>query len=206
MSVIEIFALIIFLFPLAFSPGPGNMFFAANGARFGFVNTLSANLGYHLATIIVTFLIGFAFSVFFSFIEKQYQYIQIIGSLYVMYLAYKFFRADVYNQNSQKFRCTFTDGVVLLVFNPKAYVIISLMFAIFLDSNQNILKLIIITLVFTINNFISFTLWTVFGDLIGAKFRNEKYSKILNNVFSLLLFLVGVWMLTIKDIDFNLYF
>ena len=206
MSVIEIFALIIFLFPLAFSPGPGNMFFAANGARFGFVNTLSANFGYHLATIIVTFLIGFGFSLFFSFIEKQYQYIQIIGSLYVMYLAYKFFRAGVYNQNSQKFRCTFTDGVVLLVFNPKAYVIISLMFAIFLDSNQNILKLIIITLVFTINNFISFTLWTVFGDLIGAKFRNEKYSKILNNVFSLLLFLVGVWMLTIKDIDFNLHF
>ena len=206
MSVIEIFALIIFLFPLAFSPGPGNMFFAANGARFGFVNTLSANFGYHLATIIVTFLIGFGFSLFFSFIEKQYQYIQITGSLYVMYLAYKFFRAGVYDQNSQNFRCTFTDGVVLLVFNPKAYVIISLMFAIFLDSNQNILKLIIITLVFTINNFISFTLWTVFGDLIGAKFRNEKYSKILNNVFSLLLFLVGVWMLTIKDIDFNLYF
>jgi len=28
----------------------------------------------------------------------------------------------------------------------------------------------------------------------------------LNNVFSLLLFLVGVWMLTIKDIDFNLHF
>ena len=206
MSFIEIFALLVFLFPLAFSPGPGNMFFAANGARFGFVKTLSANFGYHFATIIVTFIIGLGFSFFFSFIEKQYQYIQIIGSLYVMYLAYKFFRADVYNQNSQKFRCTFTDGVALLVFNPKAYVIISLMFAIFLDSNQNILKLIIITLVFTINNFISFTLWTVFGDLIGAKFRNEKYSKILNNVFSLLLFLVGVWMLTIKDIDFNLYF
>ena len=70
MSFIEIFALLIFLFPLAFSPGPGNMFFAANVARFGFVNTISANLGYHLATIIVTFLIGFGFSLFFSFIEK----------------------------------------------------------------------------------------------------------------------------------------
>jgi len=93
--------------------------------------------------------------------------------------------------------------VVLLVFNPKAYVIISLMFSIFLDSSQNTLKLITITLVFTINNFISFTLWTVFGDLIGAKFRNEKHSKILNNLFSLTLFLVGVWMLTIKGIDFN---
>lgn len=26
------------------------MFFAANNAKFGFVNTLSANIGYHLAT------------------------------------------------------------------------------------------------------------------------------------------------------------
>jgi len=43
MSLFEILALILFLFPLAFSPGPGNMFFAANGARFGFLNTLSAN-------------------------------------------------------------------------------------------------------------------------------------------------------------------
>ena len=201
MSFIEIFALLIFLFPLAFSPGPGNMFFAANGARFGFVNTISANLGYHLATIIVTFLIGFGFSLFFSFIEKQYQYIQIIGSLYVMYLAYKFFKAGVYNQNDQNLKCTFTDGVVLLIFNAKAYVIISLMFAMFLDTNQNIPKLILITLIFTINNFISFTLWTLFGDLIGAKFRNKKYSKILNNIFALILFIVGIWMLTIKGID-----
>ena len=56
MTLIEIVALIIFLFPLAFSPGPGNMFFAANGARFGFAKTLSANFGYHLATIIICLL------------------------------------------------------------------------------------------------------------------------------------------------------
>ena len=49
------------------------MFFAANGARFGFAKTLSANFGYHLATIIVTFLIGFGFNIFFSFINDQYQ-------------------------------------------------------------------------------------------------------------------------------------
>ena len=91
--------------------------------------------------------------------------------------------------------------MVLLIFNAKAYVIISLMFAMFLDTNQNIPKLILITLIFTINNFISFTLWTLFGDLIGAKFRNKKYSKILNNIFALLLFIVGIWMLTIKGIN-----
>ncbi len=41
----EIFAeLIVFLFPLTYSLGPGNMFFAANGARFGWRKTLSTRL------------------------------------------------------------------------------------------------------------------------------------------------------------------
>ncbi|MEM6594772.1 MAG: hypothetical protein AAF672_08265, partial [Pseudomonadota bacterium] len=41
-------ALIIFLFPIAYSPGSGNLFFAANGARFGFRPALPANAGYHI--------------------------------------------------------------------------------------------------------------------------------------------------------------
>ena len=60
------------------------------------------------------------------------------------------------------------------------------------------MRTILISTIFTINNCMSFTLWTLFGDLLGAKFRNEKYSKILNKIFSLSLFLVGIWMLTIK--------
>ena len=199
MNFVEILALLVFLFPLAFSPGPGNMFFAANGAKFGFVDTLSANFGYHLATILITFFIGLGFSLFFSFIKNQYQYIQILGSLYVIYLAYKFYKAGTYNENTKNLNCTFMDGVVLLLFNPKAYVIISLMFTMFLDNSQNIFKIILISLIFTVNNCVSFTLWTLFGDLIGAKFRNKKYSKILNNMFSLMLFLVGIWMLTIRN-------
>ena len=50
--------LLIFLFPLAYSPGPGNLFFAANGARFGFWATVPANIGYHIATWFVTLAVG----------------------------------------------------------------------------------------------------------------------------------------------------
>ena len=46
------------LLPLAYSPGPGNMFFAANGARFGFAATVPSNIGYHIATWLVTVAIG----------------------------------------------------------------------------------------------------------------------------------------------------
>ena len=78
MALSAILTLLIFLFPLAFSPGLGNMFFAANGAKFGFVNTLSANIGYHLATVVVTFLIGLGFNFLILFIKNNYQYIQIL--------------------------------------------------------------------------------------------------------------------------------
>lgn len=72
------------------------------------------------------------------------------------------------------------------------------MFSIFLNGEQNISRLILITLIFTTNNCVSFTLWTIFGDLIGSKFRNKKHAKILNNVFSLLLVFVALWMFTIE--------
>lgn len=71
MNFFEILTLLIFLFPLAFSPGPGNMFFAASGARFGFKKTLAANIGYHLATIIITLLIGFGFGFFFHSLKTN---------------------------------------------------------------------------------------------------------------------------------------
>ena len=198
MKLIEIVALLIFLFPLAFSPGPGNMFFAASGAKFGFKKTLSANFGYHLATIIVTLLIGLGFGFFFSFIEDYYQYIKIIGSIYVIFLSYKFLKSGAYKSTTRDIGTTFTDGVILLIFNPKAYVIISLMFTIFLNNNQNLLKVILISIIFTLNNCLSFTLWTIFGDILGTKFRNEKYAKKLNYVFAISLFFVGLWMLFIK--------
>jgi len=46
--------LVLFFFPLAYGAGPGNVFLAANSARFGLRATIPANIGYHLATWIVT--------------------------------------------------------------------------------------------------------------------------------------------------------
>jgi threonine/homoserine/homoserine lactone efflux protein len=55
-------ALLLFLVPLAYSPGPGNMFFAAIGGRFGLRASVPATVGYHLATFIVTAAVGLGFS------------------------------------------------------------------------------------------------------------------------------------------------
>ena len=129
-------ALIIFLFPLAYSPGPGNMFFAANGARFGVRATWPANIGYHIATWIVTVAIGLGFAVAMEQSPKLFVIIKYAGSAYVFYLAWKFFRAGTLEGVGDARPAGFMDGVILLVLNPKAYVIIALMFTQFLVGTQ----------------------------------------------------------------------
>ncbi len=190
----ELIALLIFLFPLAYSPGPGNMLFAANGARFGLRSTIPATVGYHIATVVVTFALGVGFSEAIAFAPSALSVIQIAGSLYVMWLAWKLWQAgrtDSVDASPIGFR----DGVVLLLLNPKAYVIIVLMFSQFLDTRGAYAQVALIAVVFTLNNLVAFTLWTVVGDRLAQAARSEENSRLLNRVFGGVLGAVGVWML-----------
>ena len=119
-------ALIVFLFPLAYSPGPGNMVFAANGARFGLRATLPANAGYHIATWVVTAGIGLGFVAALDMAPRLFAVLKIAGALYVLWLAFGLIRAGTLTSAPAPRPASFADGAVLLILNPKAYVIIAL--------------------------------------------------------------------------------
>ena len=190
-------ALILFLFPLAYSPGPGNMFFAANGARFGFRATIPANAGYHIATWIVTAAIGFGFLAAFERFPQLFTFLKVAGSLYVLWIAWKMLRAGAFQGAEDAKPATFMDGVILLLLNPKAYVIIALMFTQFLDlSNSGMFtSVLLITTVFTLNNLLAFSIWTLVGDTIAGLFRSPESARKLNLIFGTILAVVAIWML-----------
>jgi len=194
MDYYQIAALLAFLFPLAFSPGPGNMFFAANGARFGLRATLGATTGYHIVTFGVTFLIGLGFSSALAAAPQAFDAIRIAGSLYVLWLAWKLGTAGRAGHQEAK-AASFWDGAVLLILNPKAYVIIALMFSQFLVATSSVLQVAVISVIFTLNNLVAFTLWTTLGDWLGKTFRSEERARYLNATFGVILATVGVWML-----------
>jgi threonine/homoserine/homoserine lactone efflux protein len=173
------------------------MFFAINGARFGFGNTLTANFSYHLATWIVTYAIGLAFLSGLSETPEFLLPLKYAGSIYIAYLSFKLFRAGAIDGTSEAKPANFLDGALLLVLNPKAYVIIFLLFTQFLTvtNSEKHLYLIAVTTLFTLNNCIAFTVWTILGDQLLKKFRNPKNARILNKIFGASLFLVGVWIL-----------
>ncbi|MEX0361808.1 MAG: LysE family translocator [Allomuricauda sp.] len=189
-------ALVFFLFPLAYSPGPGNLFFAANGARFGLRSTIPATTGYHIATWIVTVAIGFGFTAVLHEFPSLFIIIKVLGSLYVLWLAWKLLRSGIIDSSQEPTVASFKDGVVLLVLNPKAYFIIAAMFAQFIsnDLGNKLVLVLWISTIFTFNNLLAFTLWTIVGDRLAILFRNESNARLMNIGFGSLLAAVAIWM------------
>ncbi len=192
-----ILALLLFLFPLAYSPGPGNMFFAANGARFGFRATLWANFGYHIATFIVALAIGLGFAVAMAQFAQMFVALKVVGAVYVLWLAWKMLRSDTLKGAETAQVAGFIDGVILLLLNPKAYVIIALMFTQFLNGTDGTGAVLLITGIFTLNNLVAFTLWSALGDVISQRFRGDTSARRLNLLFSIILASVAIWMLVL---------
>ncbi len=190
----ETIALLLFIFPLAWSPGPGNMFFVANSARFGVRKTIPANLGYHVATFSVMIFMGLGFSyvahpVFLNIIKYA-------GSAYVLFLAYKLAKSDPKAQKHSS-HISFFDGAILLLLNPKAYLIFGLIFAQFLAPTQAnaTARAFWIASVFTANNLFSFIVWSLVGEHISNLLLREKNARYINYFFALILTLVAVWIL-----------
>lgn len=190
-------ALLVFLFPLAYSPGPGNMFFAAMGARSGVAATLPANAGYHVATLVVTWLVGAGLVAVLDPASTLFLVLRTAGSIYVLWLAWKMATAGRSHVDVHSSAAGFVDGVMLLVLNPKAYAIILLMYSQFAGFQfaSTGERVAVISLVFTVNNFLAFLLWTLAGAGLGRMFRSKTSARRLNLVFASMLAGVALWML-----------
>ena len=190
-------ALLLFLLPLAYSPGPGNMFFAAIGGRFGLRASLPATTGYHLATFVVTAVIGLGFSQLAGVSSTLFEILRYGGSAYVLWLAWLFLRAGATTGIAEAREATALDGAILLILNPKAYLIVVLMFSQFLPASGTSAAALVlwITTVFTVNNLVAFTIWTLAGDLLLRRFRSASVARPMNIAFGAMLAVVAIWML-----------
>ncbi len=187
-------ALLVFLLPLAWSPGPGNLFFAALGAQGGLAASWPASLGYHLATWGLTAAIGFGFAALSHMAPALLDALSLAGSAYVLWLAWSLWRAGAVATARLPRQARLCDGAVLLVLNPKAYAIIAAMFAQFLPADPAPALVLWITTVFTLHNLAAFTGWTLAGDLLLRRFRAPGSARILNRGCAVLLAGVALWM------------
>jgi len=185
-------SLILFLLPLAYSPGPGNMFFAAVGAQSGLRASWPASAGYHLATFVVTALTGMGFEAVARLSPEAFRLLGIAGAVYMLCLAGKFLIAGVFQTEAARVVPSFRNGAALLVLNPKAYVIIALMFSQFLPDGAGLSWVLVVTTIFTLNNLVAFTVWTMLGQVLSRLFRTGGQARLVNGMFAAALALTAV--------------
>lgn len=184
------------MFPLVISPGPANIVFAASGVRFGVKKSIPVLLGVDTVLVIKSLLIGFGLAGILQNNPIILNILQFFGSIYLFFLAYKFFKMSMGENHVEEKRLGFLDGVLIQIFNVKGWILITLMFSLFM--NQNILEnensmILLLVVMLCILNVISHLIWISFSSYIISIFLKNK--KIQNIIFSFSLFSIGFWFI-----------
>ncbi len=203
MSTDTLVTLLVFLFPLAYSPGPGNTFFAAIGAARGPRAAVPALVGYHVATFLVTLLIGLGLGATLLEHPVLTTALSAAGSVYVLWLAFGFLKTarDTADRDTPatpdgRPGIGFRAGALVLLLNPKAYSIIAAMFtqALHPPENGDAPAILLVTLVFTVNNLVAFLVWTFGGRTLTTLFRSPRSRRWIDRLFAGTLVGVAIWM------------
>ena len=184
----ELFSLILFCLVTSCTPGPNNILASYSGFNFGIKKTLPLMSGVAFGyTLMLTF-VNFGLIVIFKNYPIIQQIIKVIGSIFLIYLAYKI-SFSISNSNIlQKNPVKFFDTFLFQFINPKAIIVATIMVSTFVDSNNSYIResfwVIGVNFIFA---WFSITFWTLLGKFLRKFATNDKFIKIFNYVMSFLL-------------------
>ena len=184
----ELTTLILFGIAGAYIPGPNNVIASHSGFNFGFIKTipLILGVGFGWTFILVLFESGLIF-VFQQFPVLQI-IVKVIGTIFIIYLAYKIAFTEIKIAKATKTPITFIDTVLLQIVNPQGILTAMLIVSTFLDPNNNYLRdAIWVTSVMFIITVTSVAFWVLIGKYLRKVATNEKFIKIFNYSMSFLL-------------------
>ncbi|MDA3924164.1 MAG: LysE family transporter [Kiritimatiellae bacterium] len=80
------------LLPIVISPGPANILYAASGSSFGVKGTIPFWLATNITSIFQTLAVGFGLNFLISACPQITYVIKYLGIIFLLYLAFKFFK------------------------------------------------------------------------------------------------------------------
>ena len=178
MTITFLLAWFAVMFPLVFSPGPANIAFAASGASFGVKRSLPLMFGIESVFFIKSLFLGFGLSAFLQNNQTFISYFQVIGALYLIYLAYGFIKPLLTNEKHQSKELSYFDGLIIQFFNVKGWMMIVLMFSLFSNSltyENSSVNILILCIMLATLNLTCHLIWISFSSLMFKKIvKNQK--------------------------------
>ena len=186
----EILSIALFWFVAAFTPGPNNVVASYSGFNFGITKTIPLILGVTLGfTSLIFFLTVGLINVFkiFPILQNILKY---LGTLFLLYLAYKISFSKSSKEEEKKNPVTFFDTYFFQFLNPKGVLFGIIIVSTYLELGENYLSYAIqIVLLAFIFSSTSITLWTFIGKFLRKFATNDKFINYFNYAMSLLLLL-----------------
>ncbi len=184
----QLYTLILFGIVTAFTPGPNNIMASHSGFNFGFQKTIPLMLGviFGWTALLISMEAGLIF-VFQKFQILQ-SIIKILGSFFLIYLAYKIAFSKSKDSENIKQPIGFIDTFLFQFINPKGVVVAMITVSTFVDAQFNYLRdSIIVTVVFFFMAVGSISSWCLLGKYLRKFATSEKFIKNFNYTMSFLL-------------------
>ena len=174
-------------FSLGFTPGPNNAVASYSAFNFGFKKTIPLIMGVGIGYTVVVILINYVLISIF----KQYPIIQEIiralGTLFLIYLAYKIATANTSGNDIKRNPVTFYDTFIFQFINPKGVMAATTLISKFVDQNNYFLTSASVIIVCSLTAFLSITAWTLLGKFLRKFATNKSFIKRFNYVMSVLI-------------------
>jgi threonine/homoserine/homoserine lactone efflux protein len=184
----QLVPLILFGIAAGFSPGPNNIITSHSAFNFGFKKTIPTMLGVISGWTLLSIILVFGAGIVFKKFEELQIIIKILGSVYLIFLAYKISFNRIKKKNKSLKPITFLNTFFFQFVNPKSIVAGLTAVSLFIDTQNNFLRdsIIFVVLMFLIAIGSQIT-WCLMGTYLKKFATNEKFINNFNYFMSFLL-------------------
>ncbi|MGB6329523.1 MAG: LysE family translocator [Halarcobacter sp.] len=166
-------------FVMSISPGPVNIMIISSGINYGFKKTFAFISGATIGFTLLLVLIAFGFQNFLVSSPNFLLSIELIGSLFIIYMGYKIASSSspINKKMHEEKTLKFYEGFLLQWLNPKAWLACIAGVSLFANNKTNLIVFIII---YFIVCYLCLSFWGVLGQkttiFLNTKFRLKVFN------------------------------
>ena len=183
----ELFLLIGISCSLGFTPGPNNAVAAYSGFNFGIKKTIPLIMGVWLGYTVLVILINFVLISTFIKYPLIQEVIRILGTLFLLYLAYKISFSETSKEGKKINPVKFIDTFTFQFLNPKGVMAAITLISKFVLENDYLNSSLTVIIVCSLTALTSITAWAFLGKFLRNFATNNNFIKRFNYAMSLLL-------------------
>jgi len=193
----QLIPLIFFSVAAAFTPGPNNIIGSYSGFNFGIKKSIPLILGVTLGYTILISLAAGGLNIVFNAFPILKTIIKIIGSIFLIYLAYKISFQNQIQEKSIKNPVKFFDTFIFQFINPKGVFAAITSISLFVELGENYIfhSVVVITVSFFCA-VTSITSWCLLGKFLRRFAENKKFIQGFNYTmsFSLIVCVILIYL------------